>query len=155
MSMAQAAPPSNNSPHHFTLVSPDQIEKEEPPLNECRKTRAIGMNMNSRTNTAQAPIDNFMPSKRRDCSTLSCRTRAVVRACIDRRTACVTGWAARRSQGTIKTTNAPTVRARSTAPIMRIAIAEPSGQFCACENCEAIIEPIMLPLAPPNTVAVT
>ena len=50
---------------------------------------------------------------------------------------------------------APVTSATSTAPIIKIAIAEPSGQFCACENCEAIIEPIMLPLAPPNTVAVT
>ena len=31
---AQAAPPSKSSPHHFVLVSPDQMENDEPPLNE-------------------------------------------------------------------------------------------------------------------------
>ena len=50
---------------------------------------------------------------------------------------------------------AATPRVSNTATIIKTAIAEPSGQFCALVNCEAIIAPIMLPLAPPSTVAVT
>ena len=38
---------------------------------------------------------------------------------------------------------------------MSTAMAAPSGQFWALLNCDAIIAPIMLPLAPPSTVAVT
>ena len=59
------------------------------------------------------------------------------------------------SLGNRKTIAEPTINTSSTAPIINTAIAEPSGQFCAPLNCDAIIAPIMLPLAPPNTVAVT
>ena len=46
-------PPSNNSPHHLLLGLPVQMVNETPPLNECRTTRPIGMNMNTRTRTVQ------------------------------------------------------------------------------------------------------
>lgn len=42
-----------------------------------------------------------------------------------------------------------------TARIINTAIADPSDQSCAPLNWLAIIAPIMLPCAPPSTVAVT
>ena len=59
------------------------------------------------------------------------------------------------SLGMTHTITVPTTRVSSTAAIINTAIADPSGQFCAPLNCEAIIAPIMLPFAPPRTVAVT
>ena len=74
---------------------------------------------------------------------------------MERLTASLTGASRPTRRGTTQTINTPTTRANNTAPIISTAMAEPRGQFWACENCEAIIEPIMLPFAPPRTVAVT
>ena len=59
------------------------------------------------------------------------------------------------TRGTTHATAAPTTSVSSTAAIINTAMAAPSGQFCAPLNCDAIIAPIMLPFAPPSTVAVT
>ena len=80
---------------------------------------------------------------------------ASARALIDRRARCRSGSNNPTRRGTSHTITVPTTRVRRTATIIRTAIADPSGQFCAPLNCEAIIAPIMLPLAPPRTVAVT
>ena len=152
---AQAAPPSNSSPHHLVLVSPVQMENDEPPLNEWRKTNPMGMNMNSRTRTAHAAMTSRLTSTEIDVRVVPAAARDTRRRCIERRIDSLRGASRPTSRGTTQTTTAPTTSANSTAPIINTAIAEPSGQFWACENCDAIIEPIMLPLAPPSTVAVT
>ena len=56
---------------------------------------------------------------------------------------------------TPSTTMPPTASTSSTAPIIITAIAEPSGQFRATWNWLSIIAPIMLPVVPPSSVAVT
>lgn len=82
--------------------------------------------------------------------------RSLARACAARRrTACTNGSNSPSALGANHTIAAPITSTSSTAPIMSTAIAEPSGQFCAWLNCDAIIAPIMLPFAPPSTVAVT
>ena len=68
-----------SSPHHLMLVWPDQIENDEPSLNECRNTKWIGMNMKSMTSVTQMAISHFMPSIRRARPGATRRTLAIVR----------------------------------------------------------------------------
>ena len=137
------------------LVLPDQIVNELPALNECKITNKIGMNKNTKTSTVQTAKTLFKTSRLTRVCIFSLRTCAADRSCSLRRICCTTGAKILANRGTSQTIAAPMISDIRTAPIIKIAIAEPSGQFCAPLNCEAIIEPIMFPLAPPKTVAVT
>ncbi|CAB4954038.1 unannotated protein [freshwater metagenome] len=149
------SPPLNNSPHHLVLDFPDQIVNEPPLLNECRNTNRIGINKNTSTSAVQTPSTLGKTSIFVRVRGLMCFACSRVRACILRLRFCTAGEASELISGTIFIARNPTPRDSNTAAIIKIAIAEPSGQFCAPLNCEAIIAPIMLPFAPPSTVAVT
>ena len=149
------SPPLNNSPHHFVLVLPDQIVNELPLLNECKNTSMIGINKKTSTSAVHTPSAFGKISIFALVRGLTCFACSRVRSCILRRKFCTAGEASELINGTIFIATNPTPSDNNTAPIIKIAIAEPSGQFCAPLNCDAIIAPIMLPLAPPSTVAVT
>lgn len=72
------------------------------------------------------------------------------------RSRCTTGpTATRAAHRTSQKTSAPTARVTSTIPIIKTAIVEPCGQFCAPLNWLSISAPTIQPFVPPRIVPVT
>ena len=152
---AHAVPASNSSPHHLVLKCPDQMVKDWPLLNEWTNTRMIGTNRNNRTSTVHAARTTRSGSRPPRADRAPREPATIARSWMPLRTRSATGARSPNARGTTHTTAAPTTSVSSTATIIKTAMADPRGQFCAPPNCDAINAPIMLPFAPPSTVAAT